>query len=184
LQLSAAAASSSQLYAPVADPFWVRKVINLMSQSISRKKLMIGVPTYGYEYDVTAYAGNQYQYDILWTFNPGYATPIAQQYGIMPVRNMAGEMQFTYFSAGGPPTAAPVSLNNIPSALLAAAASSAYADSINTHQTFRLMDWPDAQSIAGKAELAADLGVRGISIFKIDGGEDKGMWNVLVGVKQ
>jgi|GEM_PF-602718 len=186
LQLSAAAASSSQLYAPVADPFWVRKVINLMSQSISKKKLMIGVPTYGYEYDVTAYAGNQYSYDILWTFNPGYVAPIEQQFNITPVRNLAGEMQLTYFADGtNPPnTVAPVSLNNIPSALLAAAASSAYADSINTHQSFRLMDWPDAQSIAGKAELAADMGVRGISIFKLDGGEDPNMWNVLVGVKQ
>jgi spore germination protein YaaH len=185
-QLAAQAASSSQVYAPVADPFWVRKVINLMSKSISKNKIMIGVPTYGYEYDVTAYAGNQYQYDILWTFNPGYALPVAQQYGVTPVRNIAGEMQFTYFSAGtGPGNAvAPVSLNNIPSALLAAAASSAYADSINTHQTFRLMDWPDAQSIAGKAELAADLGVRGISIFKMDGGEAQGMWDALVGVKQ
>jgi spore germination protein len=184
-ELAAAAASSSQVYAPVADPFWVRKVINLMSKDISKNKILIGVPTYGYEYDVTAYAGNQYTYDILWTFNPGYATPIAQQYNVTPVRNIAGEMQFTYFPAGtAPNTVAPVSLNSIPSALLAAAASSAYADAINTHQTFRLMDWPDAQSIAGKAELAADMGVRGISIFKLDGGEAAGMWNVLVGVKQ
>jgi len=184
-ELAAQAASSSQVYGPVADPFWVRKVINLMSKDIKKSKILIGVPTYGYEYDVTAYAGNQYTYDILWTFNPGYATPIAAQYNVTPVRNMAGEMQFTYFPSGtAPNTVAPVSLNNVPSALLAAAASTAYADSINTHQTFRLMDWPDAQSIAGKAELAADLGVRGISIFKLDGGEAPGMWDVLVGVKQ
>ena len=185
LELSAQAASSSQVYAPVADPFWVRKVISLMAKDIKRSKLMIGVPTYGYEYDVTAYAGGQYTYDILWTFNPGYATPIAAQYGVTPVRNMAGEMQFTYFPAGtGVTTPVPISVNNIPSALLAAAASSAYADSVNTHHTFRLMDWPDAQSIAGKAELAADLGVRGIAIFKLDGGQAPGMWEALVGVKQ
>lgn len=185
LELSAHAASSSQVYAPVADPFWVRKVIALMSKDISKSKILIGVPTYGYEYDVTAFAGGQYMYDILWTFNPGYATPIAAQYGVTPVRNMAGEMQFTYFPAGsGPKVPAPVSLNSIPSALLAAAASSAYADSINTHQTFRLMDWPDALSIAGKAELAADLGVRGIAIFKLDGGQAPGMWEALLGVKQ
>lgn len=185
-ELAAAAASSSQVYAPVADPFWVRKVINLMAKDIKKSKILIGVPTYGYEYDVTAYAGHQYMYDILWTFNPGYATPIAAQYGVTPVRNMAGEMQFTYFPAGTGPgnSVAPVSLNNVPSALLAAAASSAYADSLNTHQTFRLLDWPDAQSIAGKAELAADLGVRGISIFKFDGGQAPGMWEALLGVKQ
>ncbi len=184
LELSARAASSSQVYAPVGDPFWVRKVVEYMSKDIKKSKLLIGVPTYGYEYDVTAYADHQYTYDILWTFNPGYAWPIASQYGITPVRNMAGELQFTYMPSGNALPAAPVSLNNIPGALLAAAASSAYADSINSHQTFRLIDWPDAQSIAGKAELAADLGIRGISIFKFDGGEDQNMWNILVGVKQ
>lgn len=184
LELSARAASSSQVYAPVADPFWVRKVIDLMAKDISRNKLMIGVPTYGYEYDVTAYAGGQYVYDILWTFNPGYATPIAKQFGVTPVRNAAGELQFTYFQNGNGNTVQPVSLNNIPSALLAAAASSAFAQAGNTHQTFRLMDWPDAVSIAGKADLAAELGLRGIAIFKMDGGQDPGMWKALVGVKQ
>ncbi|MDP2649152.1 MAG: glycosyl hydrolase family 18 protein, partial [bacterium] len=57
LQLSARAASSSQLYAPVADPLWVEKVVNLMARDIDRNKILIGVPTYGYEYDVTVYAG-------------------------------------------------------------------------------------------------------------------------------
>src|SRR3989344_7019896 len=81
-QLAAQAASSSQIYAPVADPAWVEKVITLMKRDIKPSKLLIGVPTYGYEYDVTAYTGNQYIYDILWTFNPGYAIPLAAQYGV------------------------------------------------------------------------------------------------------
>lgn len=182
LQLSAQAASSSELYAPVGDPFWVRKVINLMSKDIKKSKLVIGVPTYGYEYEVTAYANKQYTYDILWTFNPGYAWPIAQQYGITPVRNAAGELHFTY-NPTTPGFSSPTTLNYNP-ALLAASAASLIADSNNSHATFRLLDWPDAQSIAGKAELAADLGVRGIAIFKFDGGEDPNMWNVLRGVKQ
>ena len=84
LQLVSQAASSSQVYAPVADPLWVKKVVALAEQSISPSKLLIGVPTYGYEYDVTAYANNEYNYDILWTFNPGYATQIEQQYGVGP----------------------------------------------------------------------------------------------------
>jgi spore germination protein YaaH len=182
LQLSAQAASSSQIYAPVADPFWVRKVINLMSKDISKNKILIGVPTYGYEYEVTAYAGKQFTYDILWTFNPGYAWPIARQYGITPVRNAAGELHFTY-NPSTPGFNSPTTLN-YDASMLAASAASVIADSNNSHATFRLVDWPDAQSIAGKAELAADLGVRGIAIFKWDGGEDPNMWNVLVGVKQ
>ncbi len=182
LELSARAASSSQLYAPVGDPFWVRKVIDLMAKDIDRSKLVIGVPTYGYEYEVTAYAGNQYVYDILWTFNPGYAWPIAHQYGITPVRNLAGELHFTYNPAV-PGYTSPTTLNYNP-ALLAASAASTIANANNTNAKFRLLDWPDALSIAGKADLAADLGVRGIAIFKLDGGQDPNMWSVLRGVKQ
>lgn len=175
-QLASQAASSSQLYAPVADPAWVEKVVALMEKSIKPSKLLIGVPTYGYEYDVTAYANNQYVYDILWTFNPGYAWPIAHDYGITPQRNAAGEMFFTYT-----PTATssnPVSLGPN-SAGLAAAAASTYATQYNAHLSFRLMDWPDATSLQQKIDLAKQLGVRGVSIFKFDGGEDPNIWNVL-----
>lgn len=176
------AASSSQLYAPVADPAWVEKVVNLMAKSISRKKILIGVPTYGYEYSVTAYANNQYTYDILWTFNPKYATQIATQYGITPARNNAGEMSFTYTPQANMPqvstsTAATLSVPN--SALLASSAASLYATQYNSHLSFRYVDWPDAQSIQDKIDLAKQLGVRGISIFKLDGGEDQGLWTVL-----
>ena len=151
-----------------------------MAKDISRSKILIGVPTYGYEYDVTAYANNQYTYNILWTFNPGYATQIAAQYGITPARNTAGEMSFSYT-----PTATstnPVSLG-ANSAYLAAVAASQYATQYNSHLNFRLVDWPDAQSVQSKIDLAKQLGVRGISIFKFDGGEDQNIWNVLNGVK-
>lgn len=183
LQLSAAAASSSQLYAPVGDPAWVEKVVNLMAKDIKRSKILIGVPTYGYEYSVTVYAGKQYVYDILWTFNPGYAWPIAQQYGITPERNAAGEMFFTYVPTGAASTSAPVS-SGANSALLAAVGASVYADAYNSHLDFRLMDWPDAQSVQTKIDLAKKLGVRGISVFKFDGGQDPNIWNVLTGVKK
>lgn len=181
-QLSTLAASSSQLYAPVADPAWVQKVVILMSKDIKRSKMLIGVPTYGYEYDVTAYANNQYVYNILWTFNPLYATQIAQQYGVTPMRNSAGELSFTYV-ANAPTSTTPVSLGD-GSALLAATAATAYADQYNSHLSFRLVDWPDAQSLQSKIELAQELGVRGVSIFKLDGGEDPNIWNTLLGVKR
>ena len=178
-RLAAQAASSSLLYAPVADPAWVEKVVKLVSKDIKKSKLVIGVPTYGYEYEVTVYAQNQYAYKILWTFNPGYAWPLAAQYGVTPSRNTAGEMFFTYTPTT--PPSAPVSGT---SALLAATAASVYADTYNSHLTFNLVDWPDAASIAQKIALAKKLGVRGIAIFKLDGGQDPNIWNVLKGVKQ
>ena len=180
-QLVQQAASSSQLYAPVADPAWVEKVVNLAAKDIKKSKILIGVPTYGYEYDVTAYAGNEYVYDILWTFNPGYATSTAAAYGITPQRNAAGEMYFTYVTASTSSTPVSLGPNSAPLAALAAVA---YADTYNSHLNFRLMDWPDAQSIQTKIDLAKKLGVRGISIFKLDGGEDPNIWAVLQGVKK
>ncbi|HEY4522516.1 MAG TPA: glycosyl hydrolase family 18 protein [Candidatus Paceibacterota bacterium] len=179
LKLNAEVEATGELHAPVADPRWVEKVVNLMSQDISKSKMLIGVPTYGYEYAVITYAGNQHVYDILWTFNPGYAWPIAQQLGITPIRNSAGELYFTYFGSLGtttPPVSGTVGAN------LAAAAASTYANQNNSNLTFRMLTWPDAQSMQQKIDLAKRLGVRGISIFKFDGGQDPAIWNILQGV--
>ncbi|MEK7133461.1 MAG: glycosyl hydrolase family 18 protein [Patescibacteria group bacterium] len=181
LQLAAKAASSSELYAPVADPAWVEKVVNLAAKNIKKNKILIGVPTYGYEYDVTAYEGKEYIYDILWTFNPGYAIPLAAQYGITPQRNGTGEMYFTYTPAAT--SSDPVSLGPN-SAFLAAAGAALYADTYNSHLNFRMMVWSDAYSVKTKIDLAKKLGVRGISIFKLDGGQDPAIWGVLEGVKK
>ena len=76
-KLKAEVEATGELHAPVADPRWVEKVVNLMSKDIDKRKILIGVPTYGYEYSVTTYANNEHVYSILWPFNPGYALPIA-----------------------------------------------------------------------------------------------------------
>jgi len=178
--LANAAASSSQLYAPVADPQWVSDVVNLTEKSIKPSKITIGVPTYGYEYDVTAYANNDYNYDIMWTFDPGYATQIEQQYNVQAIRNAADELELTY-TPNIATSSMPIS-SNINNALIAAAAASQYATQLNSHMDFRLLDWPDATSVADKADLAKGLGTRGIAIFKIDGGEDPNMWNAIQGL--
>ena len=183
LQLAALAASSSQIYAPLADPAWVEKVVNLAKKNIKASKIMIGVPTYGYEYDVTAYANNEYVYDLLWSFNPGYAYPLAALYGVTPQRNAAGEMYFTYTPNNSAGSTTPTTLGPN-SALLAASAANLYATTYNSHITFRLLDWSDAQSVKTKIDLAKRLGVRGISVFKFDGGEDPNIWGVLQGVKK
>ena len=181
LALDAAYASSSQLYAPVSDPAWVEKVIDLTAKSISKSKIELGIPTYGYEYDVTAYNDNTYAYDILWTFNPLYAQQIAQQYGVTPVRAPWGEMEFTHINDSNSPNTQPVAAGSFVG-LAAAAAATTYAQETNGHLDFRLLVWPDAQAIQQKVAMAKALGLRGVSIFKLDGGEDPGIWNVLQGV--
>jgi hypothetical protein len=58
------------------------------------------------------------------------------------------------------------------------------SDPEKTLQTaFRYLVWSDAQAIKDKVDLAKRLGVRGVAIFKIDGGEDPGLWNVLPKVR-
>jgi hypothetical protein len=95
------------------------------------------------------------QYSLLWSFNPTYATNMAAALGLTPVRDSSGEMMLTYPAAKSTDPTIP-----LPGAL-------------------RVMVWSDAQAIQQKIDLAKRLGVRGISIFKIDGGQDPAIFTVL-----
>jgi spore germination protein len=145
-------AANSAPYIPISDPKWVQKVVNLTAQTIPKNKILIGVPTYGYEYDLVPITQG-YRYNIDWAFNPRYATELASELGVMPTRNSAGEMSFVYTPTTTPSTATSTSL--------------------------RIVWWSDAQAIQDKLKLAKSLGVRGIAIFKLDGGEDPNLWNIL-----
>jgi spore germination protein YaaH len=146
------AAASSTPYIPIADPAWVKKVIQLAAKDIAKSKILIGVPTYGYEYDLVPITQG-YRYNIDWAFNPRYATDLASQMGLVATRNKAGEMSFVYQPTTTPATA--------------------------TTTTLRIAWWSDAKAIQDKLKLAKSLGVRGIAIFKLDGGEDPALWDVL-----
>jgi spore germination protein YaaH len=180
------AAAGTAIYTPVADPAWISKVINLAKNDISARKIEMGVATYGYEYNITPYAnGSGYIYDLLWSFNPRYATQIASSFGITPMRNASGELAFTYTPTTTPATlpagTAPAN-PTVPStqtALLGTAVAHAATDSNALPGTVRYMTWSDSVAIAQKIALAKKLGIRGISIFKMDGGEDQGLWNIL-----
>lgn len=145
-------AASSTPYIPIADPAWVKKVIQLAAKNIARSKIIIGVPTYGYEYDLVPITQG-YRYNLEWAFNPRYATDLAAQMGLVLSRNKAGELSFTYQPTTTPATASTTLL--------------------------RIAWWSDAQAIQDKLKLAKMLGVRGIAIFKLDGGEDPALWSVL-----
>ncbi len=186
LKLDAAAAEKGQLYAPVADTAWVETAIKVAMQSINKNKIIIGVASYGYEWDVTAYADG-YQYNLLWSFGPNYAVPIAAQYGVTPTRQPSGEMGFSYnptaaidYSQGSIhtiiPGASPDVYASATSGDAVATSALAVAQANNSHSTFRYMVWQDAQAIKDKIDLAKKLGVRGVAVFRIDGGEDPAMW--------
>ncbi|HEV7121579.1 MAG TPA: glycosyl hydrolase family 18 protein [Candidatus Paceibacterota bacterium] len=185
------ASHQGQLYSPIADPAWIKKVIALTTQTIDKSKIELGVATYGYIYQVMPSTdGSSYDYTLLEAFNPAYATQTAAQYNIMPSRNAAGELSFTYVPKE---TVSALPSNSYLSSLapsgtdssnLAAAGALALAKSSAKQSPVQLLWWSDAQAIQDKVNLAKQLGLRGVSIFKLDGGEDPNMWNVLSGAKQ
>jgi spore germination protein YaaH len=156
-------------------------MVALISQSISRNKLILGIPTYGYEYTVTPRGDGTYSYKRLWAFNPKYATDIAAQLSITPQRTSAGEIGFSYDAAvlaaiapqGDDSTQ--TQTQQTPSTTVAQNAGS----QVNFNQPFNYLSWSDAQAIEDKVELAHRMGLRGVAVFKFDGGEDPGMWEVL-----
>lgn len=173
-------AAQSAPYVPIADPKWVEKVVTLASQIISKKKLVIGIATYGYEYQVTPLSTG-FRYDLQWALNPKYALDLAASLGITPVRNSAGELSYLYM-----PTATSTPGNEPPVSNNEAVASTSFSKRLAAASLplaaalpLNVVWWSDASAIQDKIALANKLGVRGISIFKFDGGEDPALWNLL-----
>lgn len=174
------------LYAPIADPVWVAKVVALMSKSISKSKIELGVATYGYIYQVVPQSDGTYDYSLLEAFNPKYGTELAASLNIIPTRNIAGELSFSYvpttLSSNGLPSQQDLAAAAPPgtsSSLLAAAGATQLATTQGKQAPFYLLWWSDSKAIADKVALAKKLGVRGVAVFKMDGGEDPNMWSVL-----
>lgn len=164
------------MYQPIADVAWVKKVVNLAAKEIAKKKIIIGIPTYGREYLVTPRGLTGYTYDTLWTFDRNYAHDVAHQYQATLVRNRAGELSFTY---------QPSSTSSLASELLTEqntatmGTTTATGIASTTERSVHLLWWSDAVAFADKVKLARELGVRGVAIFKIDGGEDPAIWKFL-----
>ncbi len=172
---------AGQPYNPVADIKWVEKVATLAMQTIPKDKLMLGVATYGREWAVQV-SPNWYQsYMSVGAINHDVAVDKAEDLDIDLVRNAAGELSFSYI----PDKATQKLLKDIKipkntrKADEAAAKALAYANKTGNTVFFNLVWWSDAEAIEEKVQLANKLGLKGISIFKIDGGEDPNLWNVL-----
>ncbi len=168
-------------YAPVADTGWVETLVTLAAQTISRNKIIVGVATYGYEYEVTPQADGSFKYQRLWAFNPKYATDIAAKLGITPLRTSANEVGFTYYPSQLA-TLAPTGSESTqtqqttPTTSVTQNLGSQLGNSL---QPFNYMTWSDAQAIADKVALAKRLGVRGVAVFSMGGAQSPGMWEIL-----
>ncbi len=172
-------------YAPVADIRWVEKVMREAMKVIPARKLVLGIPTYGYEYSVTPLPEYGYRYDRMWAFNPKYAYETAAKLAQTPVRTAGGELQVLYLpqmlhngvTTGDITTSATSAQNlGVPTNAL-----SNVATAPALRPAFNVMTWNDSVSVAQKIALAKKLGVRGVAVFKFDGGEDQKIWDVLWG---
>lgn len=168
-------------YFPVSDIDWVEKVVKLALQDIPEDKILLGIPTYGYHYQVTV-APNWYkEYTRIGALNPPDILEIADEYDVEPGRNKAGEMSYTYF----PKSSVYKVLNALPTPKgtrtgnEAAAKALLYANATGQTVTVNYVGYSDAGAIEQKIDLAREYDLSGIAIFKFDGEEDQKIWKLL-----
>lgn len=144
------------LYRPVADIEWVKKIMTLAMEDIPARKLLIGVATYGYKYEIVpATATSGIRSPRIGSMNFNYTDELVKMLNITPTRNSAGELHFTYATSTG-----------------------VEGEQLGGMKQF-LVWYSDAQSIADKVRIAKLYNLAGIAIFKIDGGQDPRVWSVL-----
>lgn len=144
-------------YLPVADPAWVEKVINETLKSINRSKLVLGIPTYGYEYLWSPGAVPTWE-DKTRSLTFAQAMRLASTTGMTPVRNSAGELSFVYVPG--------------------MSANQGFA-STSTIANARVVWFTDAEAIQQKIALVKKYKLRGASFFKFDGDADQKFWDLL-----
>lgn len=171
-------------YFPNADIDWVEKVVKTTTDSaIPDDKIMLGVATYGRHLTI-AIAPNWFkEYTPLGAVNQGGALALAKKFKGTPSVNRAGEQSFTYLPKEMPAKVRKeIEKMKVPSGttpgMKAAMQTLAYANKTGNTYYANIVWWSDAQSLDKKVALAKKYDLRGIAIFKIDGQEDKKLWNL------
>ena len=145
---------SGTFYAPVADPDWVKKILDLALKDINPQKIMLGIPTYGYEYQVSWNNGvTTYQRVRSFTFRQ--AMDRGDSIGMAPIRNNAGELSYLYASTTfvkGMPSSLTWYVSSTEPAFIA----SSSAKGLNT----LYISFPDATSFQTEIMLAKSYGDR------------------------
>ena len=163
------------LYAPTADPQWVARVLRETMRWISPKKIMLGVPTYGYEYQVSWKDGVT-TYERVRSFTFLQAMDRADILGIAPTRNNAGELSFTYHTSTVITGIPPILITHVTSTIEPAALKGPFVGNA-TNTMF--VSFADSQSAQTEINLAKQLGLRGVIFFKADGELDPAIWGEL-----
>ena len=110
---------------------------------------MLGIPTYGHEYEVSVSPSGQRSYTRVSSINPQPARQLARKNQATLERQPSGEIGFVYQIKDAAPGVT------------------------------RFVTWSDAEAIKQKINLARGLGLAGVAIFKLDGGEDPNLWKSL-----
>lgn len=156
------------LYMPIADPAWVEKVIKQTLLYIKPSKIMIGIPTYGYEYEVS-WKNGVATYTRLRSLTYQQAMDFAASLDITPTHNSAGELSFTYTTSTPNTTPHIIYTINTPSSPV----------STQTGVVTRYVSFADAQSAKAIVALAKKYRLRGAVFFKMDGMADPAVWDLM-----
>ncbi|MFT5037003.1 MAG: spore germination protein [Candidatus Azotimanducaceae bacterium] len=167
-------------YMPVADTDWVEKVVEFALEDFRESRVILGVPTYGREWELTV-SPNWYEgYKRVTAMNMPEALELAEEYDKKPGRNKAGELSFSYFPDDSPfkvlealPTPEGTTKGNE-----AAAKALWFADLSGMTVKVNYVTISDAESIEDKLDLIKKYDLRGVSLFKIDGEEDQDIWDL------
>lgn len=148
-------ANKRELYRPVADIAWVKKVLTLTMRDIPASKIVVGVATYGYKYEYTTSADGTIAYRKIGSMNYKYAEELATSLGIKPIRNKAGELQFSYSTTTDLSNKTPGTPKNY------------------------FITYSDSGAIKEKIKIAKLYKTGGVAIFKIDGAQDPKIFEVI-----
>lgn len=165
------AKGNGKLYAPVADVDWVKKTIQETIKYVNPKKIMLGIPTYGYEYEVS-WADGFTTYKRLRSHTFFQAINRAVALNVVQERNSAGEYSFAYATSTTVGKISPNLTWQVSSTQPAVIATNS-AQGLYT----RFVSFSDSESAAQKIALAKKFGLRGVVFFKLDGEQDPMLWD-------
>lgn len=169
-------------YMPVADADWVEKVVAYTITFIPKEKIVLGMATYGHHYAVTVAPEWYRDYWKLGAMNVPDILDVAKKNKVTPTRNDAGEMSFSYLPNGSDHVKFSSNLaipKDTSKGMKVAAQALAYANKTGKEVVFNIGWYSDARAMKDKIDLAKKYGLLGVSLFKIDGEEDKKVWDYL-----